>query len=59
MPEDERPGSEEYAKFRTAMQDIVAVRKVDIVEDLPKMFRDRKPAKKTAGKKRAAKKARS
>ena len=38
--------SEEFIKFKVAMQRIVAVRKVDIFEDLPKMFRERKPPKK-------------
>jgi hypothetical protein len=32
------------------MKQIVAVRKIAIVEDLPKMFRERKAKKKTAGK---------
>lgn len=48
MSENEKPKgeSEEYVKFRRAMQRIVSVKKGDIVEDLPKMFRERKPRKK-------------
>jgi hypothetical protein len=35
--------SEEYIKFKTAMMKIVSVQKAEIVKDLPKMFRERKP----------------
>jgi hypothetical protein len=49
------PESEEFIKLKRAIQRIARVRKSDIVANLPKMFRERKPAKKTAGRKRAAK----
>ncbi len=52
MPDNER--TEEYLKFRTAMEQIVTVPKADIVSGLPKMFRERKAAKKTTRRKRAA-----
>jgi len=51
-----RSESQEYTNFRTAMEHIIAVRKVDIVPNLSKMFRKRKPAKKTVRKKRAVRK---
>lgn len=55
MHEDRMPESEEFIKLKRAIQRIARVRKSDIVANLPKMFRERKPAKKTAGRKRAAK----
>jgi hypothetical protein len=63
MPEDERPKeqeseSEEFVRFKAAMLQIVSVRKEDIIEKLPKMFRERvadarkKRAKKGTGRAR-------
>jgi len=48
--------SEEYMKFEAAMQQILSVRKIDIVDKLPKMFRERKPAKKKAARKKRTRK---
>jgi hypothetical protein len=49
------PESEEYQTFVAAMKQIVKVEKIDIINDLPQSFKERKPAKK-ATKKKAAKK---
>jgi hypothetical protein len=44
MAEDKPPKqSEEFIKFKTAMMKIVSVNKSEIVDALPKMFRERKP----------------
>ncbi len=43
-------GSEEFTKFKQAMEQIVAVRKANIVDELPKMFPERKPTKKATPK---------
>lgn len=53
-PESEQQ-SEEFKTFRAAMKQIVTVRKIDVVKDLPKMFREHKPIKKRMLKKRAKK----
>ena len=48
MPEVDLSESNECAKFRAALNKIVAVKKIDILEILPKLFRERRPAKRTA-----------
>ena len=53
--DDDGRTSEEFVRFNAALKQIVAVKKIEIVEDLPKMFRERKPAKKAA-RKRATRK---
>jgi hypothetical protein len=52
MPDDPTADSEEFIKFKTAMMQIVSVEKTDIVDELPKMFRERKPPKNTAKKRK-------
>jgi len=54
MTEDDNPNSAEYMKFKAAMLHIVSVRKADIAERLPEMFRERTSVRK-AGKKRGPK----
>lgn len=45
-----RGESKEFAQFEAAMRQILTVHKVDILPALPKMFRERPPAKRTARK---------
>lgn len=44
--------SEEYMKFKAAMQQILSVKKIDIEHKLPKMFRERKSTTKKTARKR-------
>jgi hypothetical protein len=48
--DDDGRTSEEFGRFNGALKQIVAVKKIDSVEELPKMFRERKLAKKAARK---------
>lgn len=47
--------SEEYIKFKTAMQQILSVKKIDIEHKLPKMFQKRKATAKKSARKRETK----
>ena len=47
--------SEKIVRFKVAMQKILTVKKIDILDDLPKMFQERKVTTKKSARKRKTK----